>query len=402
MTFTTASRAWHRFVRWIAATFSGHRDAEPSIVVASEPSTVHAAVLEPPPAVAPSPKPKRTQRQRRDRQSMKAILDDLDKTFANLSRDVGNIGHLYPLEPSAMTGLKRIGPLVLDPASAREADAAYEGDGVELPFPSDNALLPATFLVALNRGDDAEPGFYAPDFVFGVKQRKAPWCVARQPGQAWLFGMAWRIGGKLSWEHVFAYTLGGKVVPATALYNEPVSVAHHGSYVRRAWRTSSWNYDDRESPAKVVRVSMARALHCYTERGNKWNVAVTKGGRRATFLIDPKDTAWAFADRNVEALASDGRRKRIIHFVGEHTRVRDGKSSVVRAHIRGLRDFEWQGHHVFVTSPAHHAFSMEAFTLESEMLLPQQEDATKHLSLDQLAHRLVTLEEQGNVRRRRA
>jgi len=61
-----------------------------------------------------------------------------------------------------------------------------------------------------------------------------------------------------------------------------------------------------------------------------------------------------FRNRNIEA-ASDGRRKRIFHFVRGHERkLANGQTRTVRGHYRGERKFEWNGHPVTITVPDKH------------------------------------------------
>lgn len=58
-----------------------------------------------------------------------------------------------------------------------------------------------------------------------------------------------------------------------------------------------------------------------------------------------------FKNRDIH-VASDGRKKRIYHFVRAHTRnMPDGRVQQVKSHYRGVRRFSWSGYEVTITTP---------------------------------------------------
>jgi hypothetical protein len=336
--------------------------------------------------------------------TMLGILEGLSSTFDNLQRGIESAYTEFALSETNRIGLMKIGPIVLN--------ESFGFDG-ELPFESDNSKLPATFMIALNRGHESKSGEYLlPDFAFGVKIRKTPWTVAKVKGQAWQFGMAWRTGtGKLVWGYFYAYTRGGKVIPAQWLCDKTISTpvtrspkgrdskvfgrALRSSYTSRVWTYSSWSTSD---PDEAVKICMSNALSMYLRRREHWNVSVTKEGKRATFLIDGTQTADAFKDRTTIALAVDGKRKRIIHYVREHTQNRgDGSVVQIPAHIRGMREFDWNEYHCFVTSPEHHSFLIDKFTVESDEY-GEDEEIYDTMSLPETADLLVKMEDECNKR----
>jgi len=74
-------------------------------------------------------------------------------------------------------------------------------------------------------------------------------------------------------------------------------------------------------------------------------VSVRHGDDTAVFAVDMKRSAYFFRDRDVTALATDGRRKRIFHIVRPHVRA---NGQVVKMHFRGIRDFTWNEYKVHV------------------------------------------------------
>jgi hypothetical protein len=75
-------------------------------------------------------------------------------------------------------------------------------------------------------------------------------------------------------------------------------------------------------------------------------------GDVAMFGLDVSRAKYFFSDRTVDALAADGKKKRIFHAVREHTRrVGDASSTIVKYHYRGIRNFAWNTYHVHIVWP---------------------------------------------------
>jgi hypothetical protein len=331
---------------------------------------------------------------RKSRPNLSQLLHELDRTWENLGRATKGLDDFPTLAASDLDGLKRLGPLVLPGRS-------WETKEDVAKFDTDNSKLPMTMFIAINDGEQTDSESHAPDFFFAIKIRKMPWNVAKKPGQAFQIGMGWRtLSGSVIWGQFYAYVNAGKVYPAHWLCNQQVNVPG-GAYSKRVWDVSSWSM---KKAGNAVEIVFSNAIASYQERFESWNVSVNKDGRRATFLIDKKDTAYAFKDRNGTALAADGKRKRIIHFVQAHRQHRANGTVVdVPAHIRGLREFQWNGYQCFVTSPQHHKFMTASVTLAGEDVPEDEEpNSEKMLSLYEAAEKLVRFEDQGNSRRKKA
>jgi hypothetical protein len=96
------------------------------------------------------------------------------------------------------------------------------------------------------------------------------------------------------------------------------------------------------------------------------------GDTTAAFAVDFKRSAYFFRDREITALARDGRRKRIFHIVRPHARHLATKATYVRTHFRGLRDFEWNGYRVHITVPGWHHPDLLRATF-SAVIMPDDE-----------------------------
>jgi hypothetical protein len=82
-------------------------------------------------------------------------------------------------------------------------------------------------------------------------------------------------------------------------------------------------------------------------------VRANKSDMAASWTIDRRDGKRFFAKR-VTGSATDGKRKRILHYVGDFTRDTDGRTSYVREHYRGERSFSWMGYGIEVSGLGFH------------------------------------------------
>lgn len=82
-------------------------------------------------------------------------------------------------------------------------------------------------------------------------------------------------------------------------------------------------------------------------------VRANKSDMTASWTIDRRDGKRFFAKR-VTGSATDGKRKRILHYVGDFTRDTDGRTSYVREHYRGERSFSWMGYGIDVSGLGFH------------------------------------------------
>jgi len=89
--------------------------------------------------------------------------------------------------------------------------------------------------------------------------------------------------------------------------------------------------------------------------------ATNKVGTAAVFGVNIHRTSYFFQDRDIH-LNAEGSRKRIFHFVRPHVRS-DG--SVVKAHFRGEKEFDWAGYHIKITIPGKDHFMLGEFDVGS-------------------------------------
>lgn len=205
-----------------------------------------------------------------------------------------------------------------------------------------------------------------PQFFYALKIRKAHWnCVGARNFKGLLYecGVMYSSGGKSLWA---SFETG--IDPATG-HIEVFKTYHHvtqrlpnGYAFKKKVCDYPWDKNDQKVTSEEWhKAVVAFAFNTWNARDDMWKVSTTTADTRVVFLVPWGETKHYFKDRKVDALTPNGTKKRIIHHVKEHTRVRDGKEIVVKEHIRGLRTFEWKEYRCAVTAPKFHAFDTDAF-----------------------------------------
>jgi hypothetical protein len=258
-----------------------------------------------------------------------------------------------------------------------------------------------------------------PRFAFAIRQPGLPPSVEQVKGTPYQFGECYELSGPKRgeekprtfwmWAWVVVRPDGLIVFP-----REKQRVVHqlnhrrlsHDSTSRRSSFTStSWRapalIDRRGDREEHTQQEVEHLLSCmfrqlllwWAGRESQWSVGVRKSGKRVTFSVRPEHTAAYFSDRNKVA-TQEGKSKKIIHFVREHTR---SNGSVVRAHVRGLREFEWRGYQCAVTAPSLTGAVLTAgFDLQP---VEAPEETPGMLTLEQAAQWVAEAEDQDARKR---
>jgi len=202
-------------------------------------------------------------------------------------------------------------------------------------------------------------GYMYPAFSYAVLLKKAPWCVEQKTGGAiYECGAAWRDKhNKLTWGNWYVSV--NKKTGAIRLLDCLRLIPQKVGYTQKVWRPAPMA-DAEFQVAKERRVDVLREIFmkCFNSwqiMDSHWKVSVTKAGQRVTWTVPYAETKYFFADRESTATDKNGKRKKIIHFVRQHSRqLSSGKVSMVREHIRGLDSFAWKGYSVDVIAPKFH------------------------------------------------
>lgn len=151
---------------------------------------------------------------------------------------------------------------------------------------------------------------------------------------------------------------------------------------RTVWQTPRWIHErgtcphcpdtGPEDPVKSICNQLMMALATHTGALNRIVVRAKCAGRVAAFGIDLPRAPRFFRDRDATALARDGRRKRIFHFVRRHARqLPAGAVADVREHYRGIRSFDWNGYGIHIVLPANTpVYGMDVQTYDQRTMPP--------------------------------
>lgn len=287
------------------------------------------------------------------------LLDNLEYTFDSVKLPTMKESWL---ERDSVVGLKKLGAHVPNPwVMLNLNDAKVD---VTKPLPAIMCISTATVNTVNTKK------YHYPKIMFAVKLKKLPWQVTHQPGTPYQFGMAFNLEGKLFWMHMYI-TLSrstGEIQFCDELKVTAHKISRGKTFYRKSWGTSSFLDDDvrTEQENKQIAKNLFVSMHeWWSKRDTRWNVVVKKNGDRVTFGVDNSHTPYYFKDRDKSIKTASGQTKKIVHYVKEHERKVNDKSTVVKEHIRGLQEFTWASYHCQVVSPRFQALTSAKFTAPS-------------------------------------
>lgn len=293
------------------------------------------------------PKPKRKYNKQKSK-DFGELLDNLEITFNSLK--LPNLAGSW-LEKDSIIGLKKIGAHVPNPWEVKFTKKTSD-ILIDVTRP-----LPAIMCISIPN-ENHEEGKYYPKIMYAIKQKRLPWNVAFKPGSPYIYGAAYEFHGQLFWVHMYLTVnkKTGKINTCEELRQIDNVIRGNGKtiyYSNKRWappaylENDDYNIKDMENTC----LNLFRSMHeWWVDRDLRWNVVVKKNGDRVTFGINDKDTAYYFKNRD-KVVSENGVTKRIVHYVREHNRVTNGKETTIKEHIRGLREFNWNGYQCNVISP---------------------------------------------------
>ena len=138
------------------------------------------------------------------------------------------------------------------------------------------------------------------------------------------------------------------------------------------WTT--WAREAGRDPEEFLRFMFLLAVNFWesASEGSMTRISASKGELTATFALNIIRTPYFFSDRDI----ADARRRKIFHIVRTHTRqLATGKTSNVRTHFRGEREFDWNGYKILITVPGwHHVNLNYEFNIKSDLHEPERID----------------------------
>lgn len=303
------------------------------------------------------PLPRRPRKQRVARKPhITDTLNELEATFEHVRRaDVHATN-----DRSLRSALRALGPYFPPPAS-EILDTDHVVDSIDLH------KLPSLAFVALNGSSHERPSsnLLRCDFIYALKLSKLPWDTQQVAGIAFYeCGFAWHDGERgLVWSHFHAAVDAERRITIPRVLRRISQRVGSGwrrdVIVRMAWRAPEV-FDHMEHRQEAGVATLSDALQFWANRDSYWQVSARRDGTRVTFCIPDNEAKHYFKDRDASAATPGGQRKRIIHYVREHVRATGAE---VRAHIRGLRQFDWNGFFCSVVAPQFHHSLATSITL---------------------------------------
>jgi hypothetical protein len=375
----TTMNILQRFMNWFLRLFV-YRGAQASLPAPTETPVVKKRR---------SPKKQRQVNSER-KKTIGDLLNNLDHTFSELARADGSMSWT---DPVLRKNLRDMGPLVAQEGWEIFSDRIQYTD-----------KLPALAFVstAAEHGDAAN---FFPQFFYACKVNKFGPNVRALAGVKYECGICYTTANRkqddgkrdklrLQW-FCFEVTVdphSGKVSVARRLrsrYHQVGSNSHAHGFTRREWCLPFGESEER------ITVIASAALNLTAYKNDNWTIGVRKNGQRVTFVIPDNEAKHFFNDRvKVYANGGNGRMRPIMHIVEGHQRkYRSGKVADVPTHIRGLRQFEWNGYECSISAPDFHAFQSQTFDAEAQVLDEELELVPMDRMVDNVGAVLAAMED---------
>lgn len=310
-----------------------------------------------------------------NRNSIKNVLDRLDMIHTH---EKSKIGRHYGMRKDTLTALRKMGPLCIF--------GGYEA--IKLGFKDATTVLepesiPAIsyFSWGLEASNDNEDVLNL-DTYFILKHKHLPTYLRPIKGTVYEIGQSYISHGKRHWIGTYVVvkadgschlpkecvnsfkTIHSKNRATRGTVSVPVTERTHQLYVELLHDSRKGTETIEEAVKFIETRHFPRLLNLASSTGIYWKVSTRslKEASRVTFLVEPRDTKHFFADREITVRTPTGQKKRILHYVSEHSRMYGEKETIIKAHLRGLREFRWNNYQCAITAPTFHSFTSETFT----------------------------------------
>ncbi len=302
--------------------------------------------------------------------SLSALLEGLEDSFHSLQVPTLPGSHLTRAEVSS---IKKLGVYVPTDFHIDFLTEPLVPSGTALPMIASALLVTSREERALNQTNEVEDKLY-PRFIYALKGVSLPPKVEAVKGKPYQIGMCYELKHdehdkemkpKMFWMWCWAVIRPDgsikiphelrpmasvvkhkRALPARGKSSSHSSVVHFNQWcIPTAARADVGG--DQETFDLYLRSLFVRLITWWADRDQQWSVGVRKDGHRVTFNIAKEHTSAYFADRDT-VVNVNGKPKKIVHFVRQHTRV---TGATVKEHVRGLREFDWKGYHCTVVAP---------------------------------------------------
>jgi len=345
-------------------------------------------------AVEKKPRKKYTSH-KQERENFGDLLDNIEHSFEN---------YKLPREPASwlnkdsIIGLKKLGAHIPNPF---EVKWNKNEELIKLEWMT---KFPAIMCIGINGENSGR--MISPSFMFAIKQTKLPWYVAYHPGIPYEYGLAYPYQGKLFWVRVYLTVnkSTGKIeicderrVVTSVIPSKSLHGKHNfgqNAQIKSVKFTIPAMFEDHDfkpEERKIITKNMFRQMfEWWIGRDERWNVVVKHNGDRLTFGVPNDETKYYFKDRD-RMVTENGHSRKIIHYVKEHERIYGDKTRVIKEHIRGLREFNWNGYQIQVVSPKYQQKTSANFTDPGMEI--EEDEKSNVIYLSKLGKMLADFEE---------
>jgi hypothetical protein len=381
--------------------FFGYEDDEPKKIVYHD---ANLQVKEKPKSKNKTPrtKVKRTQNEP-DTETFAGLLEGLEDSF--YSMQVPTMQGSW-LGKNDVNAIKKMGIYVPTP---------MEIELKKVPtIPSDVPLIAIASAYFIPKKHNIEEKMY-PRFAFCIKNKRLPESVEMICGTPYQFGLCYEftkteddkeMKPKTFWFWCWmVVTPTGEIRIPNEMRQLSVSINHKrtkgGFKGMKGARQSTANLKrwclpsivvaeknhDQSEHERFLKSTFRQLLLWWKRREDQWSVGVRKDGHRVTFSVAKEHTSAYFSDRDT-VVNINGKPCKIVHYVREHRR---SSGAVVKAHVRGLREFEWKGYHCVVTAPGFNGQLLTNLTIDPVDIEPQT--TIKYMETEEVAVALANAED---------
>ncbi len=285
--------------------------------------------------------------------TIKDTLLALDETYGDLAHASSKFSWT---SKSTRRALRRMGPFVPPPDCTISMKEITKPSGFKWPG-----------LVFVSLGSETKKQMqqttekvFPVSHLYALKLKSIPGAIPH-PGLHYEVGICVRDGKQLFWLHTFCTVHNGSVSLETFKTTEHITLPGKGNgFARPCWkRQTLYSAEDaaRQGSPSAESLTLDVIRGCFNfwfQRSAMWQVVTRRQGRRIVFCVDTRETKHYFKDRDREEAIclESGKLRPIIHYVSGHTRTYpSGRQAWVRAHIRGIRRFIWNGYRCNVKTP---------------------------------------------------
>lgn len=292
------------------------------------------------------------------------LLDGLPAYFEDLDA-------LRKVDEDAYSVFRTLGGVIATKDSILRTDALTRIAHSDLP------AIACVF--SANHGKEDDSGHFYPRIVYAIKLHGDQVCISRDGsgvrlptnGTSYRIVVVYRLRNQPLAMSCFAHVseeMAVKCLAETRHVKQSIPyrstdghrrVKYTGAFSRKEIRTPRW-IDDllAESGGFAATADeYVRKLLSLTVSAKRPEAAILVRAMRrnqaASWTISVNDAKRFFANRET-SVASDGRRKRVLHYVGDFERSRGNRKQTVRAHYRGEREFDWNGYSIKVSGLGFH------------------------------------------------